>query len=152
MKIGKDGIDLIKSFESCAKKRADGHFDAYMPTKNDVPTIGWGSTKGIKMGMTLTQQECDDRFADEIAEFSTGVAKLVGTAKTTQNQFEAMVSLAYNIGIGTKGFAGSSVLKRHLEGNFEAAATRFGLWNKQAGKDLKGLTRRRAAEATLFRG
>jgi GH24 family phage-related lysozyme (muramidase) len=150
MKIAKPGIELVKSFESCMKKRSDGTFDAYMPTPNDVPTIGWGTTgKDIKMKMApWTQQQCDDRFAADIGDFSKKVSDLLGTAKTTQNQFDAMVSLAYNIGTGA--FGGSSVLKHHKAGNHAAAAAAFSLWVKQKGVVLKGLVRRRHAEAALY--
>lgn len=149
MQIAKPGIDLIKSFESCAKKRKDGHFEAYLPTPDDVPTIGWGTTgKDIKMGMTMSQQECDDRFAADVAVFSAKVAALVGKTATSQNQFDAMVSLAYNIGLGAYGK--SSVLRQHKAGDHGAAAAAFSLWCKQAGKVLPGLLRRRHAEAALY--
>ncbi len=153
MKIGKDGIALIKSFESCAKahKTQKGMFVAYLPTKDDVPTIGWGTTgKDITMSTVFTQKQCDDRFDADITEFSAKVDALLGGAKTTQHQFDAMVSLAYNIGPGAKGFAGSSVLRRHKAGDIAGAAAAFHMWNKQAGKVLAGLVRRRNAEAVLY--
>ena len=153
MRIGSDGIALIKSFEQCARahKTDKGMFIAYMPTPNDVPTVGWGSTgKDITMKTVFTQKQCDERLAADLADFSAKVAALVGAAKTTQHQFDAMVSLAYNIGVAQKGFAGSSVLRNHKAGDFPAAAASFHLWNKQAGKVLGGLVRRRNAEATMY--
>ena len=153
MRIGPDGIALIKSFEQCARahKTQSGLFVAYLPTPNDVPTVGWGSTgKDITMATVFTQQQCDDRLAADLAAFSDAVAGLVGTTRTTQHQFDAMVSLAYNIGIAMKGFAGSSVLRRHREGDIAGAAAAFHMWNKQAGKVLAGLVRRRNDEARMY--
>lgn len=136
--------DFIKGFEQCRLK-------AYMPTPNDRPTLGWGSTgPDIKMGMTWTQQQADDRFAHDLASFGAKVAADLGSAPTTQAQFDAMTSLAYNIGEGN--FAGSTVLKRHKVGNNNGAADAFGMWVKQAGVTLNGLVRRRAAEAAMYRG
>ena len=159
MKIGKDGIDLIKSFESCARahKTDKGMFVAYLPTKDDVPTIGWGSTgKDITMSTVFSQKQCDDRLAADLATFSAKVDALVGGAKTSQHQFDAMVSLAYNIGTGN--FATSSVLKAHKAGDGPAASAAFGRWVKQRDKKtnqlitLEGLVRRRHAEAALYLG
>jgi len=136
--------DLIKSFEQCRLK-------AYMPTPNDVPTIGWGSTgPDIKLGMTWTQQQADERFASDLAKFGAKVAADLGTAPTTQGQFDAMTSLAYNIGEGA--FSKSTLLKRHLAHDYDGAAAQFAVWNKQAGKVLNGLVRRRTAEARIYRG
>ena len=133
--------DFIKGFESC-------RLTAYMPTKNDVPTIGWGTTKGVKMGMTWTQEQADAAFAAELAEFGARVASHLGSAPTTQAQYDAMVSLAYNIGVD--GFGDSTLLRMHKAGDHAGAAAQFGRWNKQAGVVLNGLTRRRAAEAAMY--
>ena len=72
--------DFIKSFEQCRLK-------AYMPTPNDVPTIGWGSTgPDIRMGMAWTQEQADERFASDLAKFGAKVAGDIGNAPTTQAQ------------------------------------------------------------------
>jgi lysozyme len=143
---GKKGLDLIHSFEQC-------RFDAY-PDPGSVDgnpwTIGWGSTgSDIKKGTRWTQAECDARFERDIAKFAEGVAKAIGDAPTTQSQFDAMVSLAYNIGL--EAFKTSSVLRRHKEGSYAAAASAFSMWVKNDGKVMKGLQRRRAAEAELYK-
>ena len=136
-------IALIQSFEQC-------RLAAYMPTPNDRPTIGWGTTGAdIKMGMTWTQAECDQRFAADLDKFAQGVSAAL-TGETSQHQYDAMVSLAYNLGIGA--FKASTLLRRHNAGEFDAADAQFAVWNKQAGKVLAGLTRRRAAEAAMYRG
>lgn len=142
-------IAFIKGYEKCRLR-------AYMPTPNDRPTIGWGSTgPDIKLGMVWTQAQADARFAADLGKFAEAVRLAVGPAPTTQAQFDAMLSLAYNI--GPANFRGSSVLANHKAGRFSTAALAFGLWNKQrdgSGKlaVLNGLTKRRAAEAAIYRG
>lgn len=141
---------LVQSFESCAKLRHDGRYDAYMPTAHDVPTIGWGTTAGVRLGMVWTRAECDARFAEELARFGAKVAALIGDAPTRQREFDALVSLAYNIGVDA--LRKSTVLRLHLGGDHDKAARWFAPWNKQAGVVLNGLTRRRAAETAMYRG
>lgn len=156
-RVSQRGIDLIHSFETCK-------LDAYKDpgSKNGLPiTIGWGSTsdmegKPIKLGARWTQEQCDAQFAADLARFSAKVAALLGDTPTTQHQFDAMVSLAYNIGIGSAnrskpgGFTRSSVLRLHKAGDHKGAARAFLLWNKNDGKVMRGLTRRRLAEADLY--
>lgn len=147
----KAGIDLVKQFEGCEKKQPDGRFAAYPDpaTGADPWTIGWGTTgSDVKKGVTWTQAQCDDRLKADLASFAKGVAAAIGPAATTQNQFDAMVSFAYNVGLGN--FKKSTLLKKHKAGDHRAAAAEFAKWNKAAGKVMKGLTRRRAAEAKLY--
>ena len=144
---------LIQEFEGCAKKRPDGTYEAYPDpgSGGDPWTIGWGSTgPDIKKGIVWTQQQCDERFGAHVAEFAEGVARAIGDAPTTQNQFDAMVSFAYNVGLGN--LSSSTLLKMHKAGDHDGAAGQFARWNKAAGKVLPGLTRRRAAEAALYSG
>lgn len=137
-------IDFIKSFEKC-------RLTAYMPTPKDRPTIGWGTTGAdVHMGMTCSQAWADDRFAHDLAQFGAGVLAALGGAPTTQDQYDACVSLAYNIGVSH--FQSSTVLRDHKAGDYAGAAAAFGMWNKQAGVVLNGLTRRRAAEAHMYAG
>lgn len=141
---------FIKGFEQC-------RLTAYLPTPDDVPTIGWGTTKGVRMGMVWTQAQADAAFAADLAEFGAKVAGMLGTAPTTQGQYDAMVSLAYNIGMGDPvrnipGFLTSTVLRKHKAGDYVGAADAFAMWNKQAGKVLNGLTKRRAAERAMYLG
>lgn len=145
------GISLIQEFEGCARKRPDGSYDAYPDpgTGGDPWTIGWGSTgSDIARGLVWTQQQCDDRFASDLDKFAQRVAAAVGGAATTQHQFDAMTSFAYNLGIGN--LQSSTLLKKHKAGNYAGAAAEFAKWNKAAGKVLPGLVRRRAAEAALY--
>jgi GH24 family phage-related lysozyme (muramidase) len=142
---------LIQQFEGCAKKNPDGTFAAYPDpgSGGDPWTIGWGSTGAdIKKGVTWTQQQCDDRFSAHVDEFGAKVAAALGGAATTQHQFDAMVSFAYNVGVGN--FQSSTLLRKHKAGDYAGAAAEFVKWNKAAGKVMAGLTRRRAAEAALY--
>ncbi|HEU0097786.1 MAG TPA: lysozyme [Allosphingosinicella sp.] len=151
MTPGPDCIKLVQEFEGCAKKRSDGTFEAYPDpgSGGDPWTIGWGSTgPDIKKGVVWTQKQCDDRFTAHLDEFGQKVAKILGNTPTTQNQFDAMVSFAYNV--GPANLSASTLLKKHKAGDYKGAAAEFGRWNKAAGKVMAGLTRRRAAEAALY--
>lgn len=128
-------------------------------TGGDPWTIGYGDTgPDVVPGLTITQEEADERLTRRLEQdFGLNVNEEIGDAPTTQGQFDAMVSLAYNIGNGGAthqhghgGFDGSSVLRFHLAGDYERAAASFALWNKAAGRENKGLTRRRNEEAELY--
>lgn len=138
-------IKLMHEFEGC---RLTAYPDP--GSKDGNPwTIGWGSTgPDIQRGTVWTQRKADNRFAADLAKFGKKVRDAIGGAPTTQHQFDAMVSLAYNIGIG--GFTGSTVLRKHKAGDYAGAKAAFAMWNKNDGKVMAGLTRRRAAEAALY--
>lgn len=117
-------------------------------------TIGVGHTAAAgppspKKGMRITENECDQILTRDLVSFSDQIEKLV-TVLLTQYEFDALLSLAFNIGIG--GFKRSSVLKYLNVGNRRVAADKFLLWNK-GGKPkrvIKGLTNRRKAERLQF--
>lgn len=141
-------LSLIKQFEGC-------ELTAYPdPGTGGKPfTIGWGSTtddlgKPIAPGTKWTQPQADQRLASHVAEFAAGVAKALAGSPATARQKGALVSLAYNVGLGNLG--GSTLLKKHRAGDYAGAALEFGKWNKAAGKVLNGLTKRRAAEAAVY--
>lgn len=139
-------LKLIKEFEGCK-------LTAYPDpgSGGDPWTIGWGSTgPDIKRGVVWTQDQADKRLADDVVKFGKGVIGQVGEAGGTACQIGAMVSLAYNIGLGN--FAGSSVLRFHKAGDHAAAQASFGKWVKAAGRTMNGLVRRRAAEAAVYAG
>lgn len=139
-------LKLIQAFEGC---RLIAYPDP--GTGGDPWTIGWGTTgPDVKRGVVWTQEQADGRFAAHVAEFAAKVRRLLGSAATSQNQFDAMVSFAYNVGVGN--LSSSTLLRKHKAGNFAGAAAEFARWNKAAGKVLPGLTRRRAAEAAMYRG
>lgn len=144
MKISPRGIAHIKNYEKCRLK-------AYMPTPDDVPTIGWGSTgKDIKLGMVWTQEQCDARFAADLAKFEAGVAKALRDAPTKQCEFDALVSLAYNAGLAN--ITRSTLVRLHVDGDHKRAADQFLRWVYQKGKVLNGLVKRRAIERQMYLG
>lgn len=142
MKLSQRGIDLIKQFEGYSSK-------AYPdPATGGAPwTIGYGTTNGVKPGMIITAEQAERMLRDDIAKFESGVSSLI-TAPTTQGQFDAMVSLAYNIGLGN--FGKSTLLKKHNARCYTCAADQFRVWNRANGKVMNGLTKRRAAERQVY--
>ena len=111
-------------------------------------TQGFGFTVGItRDAEPMSRAEALLRLRLEVNEFAEGVDRLL-KREANDHEFAAMVVLAFNIGLA--GFARSSVLRAHNAGDAEAAARAFALWNKAGGRVLRGLTRRRAAEAALY--
>jgi len=143
--INKTSSDLIKSFEGCSLK-------AYKCPAG-IWTIGYGTTAAAGVGviphegMKITQAQADHYLEITIEKFATQVAAML-TRATTENEFGAFVSLAYNIGVGA--FKKSSVLRYFNAGDHTKAADAILMWNKAGGKVLAGLTRRRMAERDLF--
>ncbi len=121
--------------------------DEYRHLSGSPWTIGYGFTKGVTQYMRMTMAQADARLITEIIEEENAVRDAC-KVPPNQNQFDAMVCLAWNIGVN--GFKRSSVLKAHNNGDFISASRAFGLWNKAGGKENAGLTRRRAAEAALY--
>ena len=148
--IGPQGLALIKHFESCARRRRDGAFEAYPDpgTGGDPWTIGWGSTgRGIARGTIWTQAECDLRLARDLIRYAGDVARALGDAPTSQGQFDALVSFHYNTGAIAK----ATLTRLHRSGQFDAAASEFSKWVNAGGKRMAGLVRRREAEVALYR-
>lgn len=114
-------------------------------------TIGWGDTgPDVVPGLAITAQEADERFARRMArEFEPAVRRLV-KVELTQRQFDALVIFAYNVGIGN--FEDSTLLRMVNAGDMTGATGQFKRWNKAGGIQLKGLDRRRYAEAYVFAG
>lgn len=139
MKISADGIELIKRFEGC---RLSAYLDAV-----GVPTIGYGSTEGVTMGDTITQDEAETLLLEDLARFERCVTDAV-KVPIDQNAFDALVSFAFNVGCGA--LEKSTLLKLLNAGDHKAAAEQFKRWDKAGGNALAGLTKRRAAEAALF--
>ena len=133
------GIDLVKSFEGFSAK-------AYR-CPADIPTLGYGFTKGVQMGDTIIREEADKCFLEELTDYEGEVAYLL-KEPATDNQSAALTSLAYNVGLGA--FGHSTVLREHNLGNFQAAADAFRMWVKGGGKVLPGLVARREAERSLY--
>lgn len=149
MPINDDGVALLKEFEDFAETKP-GRPDiahAYQDIVG-VWTIAWGFTKGVEPGQRMTRVEADRRLGQELEREYVRPILAACTRTPTDNQLAAMACLAWNIGIN--GFKKSTVLKNHNRGDFDAAARAFSLWNKAGGKVVRGLTRRRSAEAALY--
>ena len=141
MNISNAGIALIKKYEGL-------RLTSYLCAAK-VPSIGYGHTgPDVQLGMAINEREAEQYLKGDLIRFEHGVEQLIDERQTNQNEFSAMVSLAYNIGLGN--FRKSSVLKFHNEGDKKAAANAFLLWNKAGGKVLNGLTSRRNAERRLY--
>ncbi len=143
MNISDEGIALIKKFEGC---RLTSYPD---PATGGVPwTIGYGSTFNVHPGMTITAADAEARLRMDLSQFERGVTVAVAGKPTTQHQFDAMVSFAFNVGL--ENLRNSTLLRKHCTGDFAGAAEQFSRWTKAAGKVMSGLVRRRAAEALLY--
>ena len=142
---------MIKRFEGCARLRPDGRYEAYPdPGTGGAPwTIGWGATgPGIGPGTIWTQAECDARLEADLARYARDVEEALGGAPTSQQQFDALVSFHYNTGA----IARATLTRRHIAGDFAGAKAEFARWNRAGGRVLRGLVRRREAEAALYAG
>ncbi len=146
-RLSEAGEALIKEFESC-------RLEAYQDSVG-IWTIGWGHIHGVKKGDKITQEEADAIFDAEIEMYIDGVNSML-KVEVTQGQFDAMVSLAYNVGLDmdlddvAEGLGDSTLLKKVNRKDFAGAAEEFPKWNKAGGQVLNGLTRRRMAERAMF--
>jgi lysozyme len=126
-------------------------FEGFRPTAYLCPanvwTIGYGTTKNVKQGDTINEEEAKVLLRLDLMEAADAICDWVDVP-LTQNQFDALCSLVYNI--GRNAFKGSTLLKLLNAGNYLGAAQQFGRWVKGGGKELPGLVRRRKAERELF--
>lgn len=146
MTLSKEGLRLVKSFEGYHRRLRDGSCIAYQCPAG-VWTLGYGCTVGIKPGMQWTEAEAEEALHGELARFESAVRRLV-KVDLNQNEFDALVSFAYNCGEGA--LAKSTILRRLNAGDRVGAAKAFHAWNKGGGRVLPGLVSRRAREAALF--
>ena len=138
------GIDLICGFEGLRLKAYDDGVGVW--------TIGFGTTiypNGIrvKKGDTCTEAQAKAYMAYDLKKFESAVSNAV-TVPLNQNQFDALVSLAYNIGIGA--FSKSTLVKKLNAGDIRGAAEQFDVWVNAGGKRMQGLVNRRAKENEVF--
>lgn len=155
MKTSDEGIRLNKSFEGYHTKLANGDCTAYQTYLGksrltgkplyDIPTCGYGTTKGVKMGMVWTQEYATQRMMEDLAEAESYVTRYV-TVPINANQFDALVLFTNN--------CGPENLKKLIvplnKGDASGTAKKFPLYNKAQGKVLDGLVSRRAREQALF--
>lgn len=135
------GLRLIKDFEGL-------RLGAYLCPAG-VPTIGYGHTKGVKMGQVITNEQADDYLIEDIAPLERHLNKL--GINFRQEQFDALVSWLFNLGVGN--FKKSNLLKRiQADASDEAIAAEFIKWIYAGKTPLAGLKKRRVAEANMFVG
>ena len=139
MNISQNGIDFIKKFEGC---RLTSYQDV-----GGVWTIGYGHTAYVTPHQIITQQEADSILKSDLETYVNGVNGLVDVS-LNQNQFDSLVSFAYNCGIGA--LKTSDLLTYVNHKNFASAANEFLKWNHAGGQVVQGLTNRRTAERALF--
>lgn len=135
-----NGLALTKSFEGL-------ELNAYQDSVG-VWTIGYGHTgPEVHEGLTWTQEQADDAVQSDTHDAARFVNGRVMYA-ISQNQFDALVDFAFNLGLGALG--GSTLLKKVNSGDLAGAAQEFPLWDHAGGKVVEGLLRRRQAEQALF--
>lgn len=154
MKIGPDGIKVLHYFETCK-------LVAYPDpgSKDGSPwTIFWGHTgPEVKKGMTGTQAQADAVLLQDIARFEAGVLSLI-TRTPTQRQFDSLVTFSFNVGLDidedfiAEGLGDSTLLRKFNAGDTVGVGKEFPKWNKNDGKVMRGLIRRRYVETLIFLG
>ena len=147
MNISENGLALIKRFEGCSLK-------AYPdPATGGAPwTIGYGWTRpvdgvAVHPGMEINQAKAEQLLRCGIVSYEQDISKLV-RVRINQNQFDALVSLAWNI--GTRAFSTSTLLQKLNSGDYLGAADQFLRWVNAGGSEMPGLVTRRRAERDLF--
>ena len=135
MKISEKGIELIKQFEGC---KLTAYKDAV-----GVLTIGYGHTGDVKANQKITQKKAEELLKEDLHRFELHVSEYRKKYKFTQNEFDALVSFAFNIG-------NINQLTKYGKRNKGQIADAILLYNKAGGKVLSGLVKRRKAEHDLF--
>ena len=140
MRISEQGLDLIKSFEGL---RLSAYRDAV-----GVLTIGYGHTRGVRLGQTITRREAELLLSADLEPIERQLTADLGEDGVLQCQFDALCSFCFNLGIGAYM---RSTLRKYVKAGRDADADReFGRWVRAGGRVLPGLVRRRRAEAELY--
>ena len=142
--LSDNGMKLLEQFEGL-------RLEAYLDSAG-IYTIGFGTIKypdgsKVKKGDKITKDQAKEYKLHDLKEFESTVNTSV-TAPLSQNQYDALVSLSYNIGSGA--FKNSTLLKKLNNGDYKGAAEQFLVWNKVNSKKVQGLVNRREAERNLF--
>lgn len=134
-----NGREIVKHFEDCK-------LEAYLCPAG-VPTIGWGHTKGVKLGDKITQDKADSLFEQDYHEAEQQVQEVV-TAFLSDQQLGALTSFVFNLGIGQ--LKVSTLLKKLNQNDYKGAGEEFRKWIYSKGKILPGLVKRREMERMVF--
>lgn len=140
-KVSQECIDMMHHFEGWRN-------EAYLDPVG-IPTIGVGFIDGVKMGDYMTDEEIVIRLRQELTRFKRSVGSRV-TVKITQQQYDSLVSFAYNLGKAS--LKRSTLLRKLNSGKYQEASQEFLRWNRAGGRVLLGLQRRRDAERLMFLG
>lgn len=141
MKIGSEGVELIKHFEGC-------RLEAYLCPAN-VWTIGYGHTGGVREGDVIDQEAAEAHLIEDLEEFEGYVNSMVEIA-LKQNEFDAIVAWTFNL--GPRNLKESTLLNRLNYGPLSDVPAQIQRWNRAGGQVLEGLVKRRAAESALWQG
>jgi len=139
MRTSESGLALIRQFEGL---RLRAYRDAV-----GVATIGYGTTRGVKMGQEISKERAEELLREDVARFDGHIEALV-RVPLTQGQWDALSSFVYNLGPGA--LEKSTLLRLLNAGDYPGAAAQFDRWVYASGKKLSGLVKRRAAERALF--
>ena len=139
MKLSEAGYDIIKHFEGLK-------LDAYQCSAG-VWTIGYGHTRNVKQGDTITEEQAD-RFLEQDVKATVKFVNLYVRVELTQQMFDALCSFVFNVGVGA--FRNSTMLRLLNRGNYDKVLLEFGRWVNVNGKESNGLKMRRKMEAELF--
>lgn len=140
MRLGSRGLGLIKSFESL-------RLEAYQDSVG-VWTIGYGHTgPEVGPGSKMTETEAEQQLRRDVAEREPAISALLRDG-ARPSEFDALLSFAFNLGVVR--LKGSTLLMLHNQGDRLGAAKQFPLWDRAGGRELRGLLRRRFAEAALY--
>lgn len=122
----------------------EGYRDrAYIPVPGDVPTIGFGTTQGVKPGDTITPPKALQRALQDVQQFEGAIKRCV-TVPLHQHEYDAYISLSYNI--GQTAFCGSTLVRKLNAQDYEGACKQILRWDRFKGQPLPGLTKRRQDE------
>ena len=135
MKVSQNGLKLIEEFEGC-------RLVAYQDSVG-VWTIGYGHTKNVKRGQTITKEQAEHYLLQDVAKAEKNVNSYDSVYRWNQNQFDALVSFAFNIG-------SINQLTNNGKRSISEISSKLLAYNKAGGKVISGLTRRRQAEKALF--
>lgn len=134
-----NGLAIIKYYE--------GFRDTAYICPAGILTIGYGHTKGVTKGQTITQEQGEELLKADLKEAEQAVCSAV-KVELHQDQFDALVSFVFNLGVGN--FRASTLLKKLNAGDFDGVGAEFGKWINAGGKPSDGLRKRRNSEAQLF--
>lgn len=148
--ISPECVELVKRFEGLHKLKDDGMVHAYRCVAGRW-TCGFGATRGVRSGVKWTKEYCEQRLLEDLEEHAAVVRQSVNVP-LSQSQYDALTSFVFNLGGGN--FRSSTLLKKLNKGLYDEVPEQIMRWNKARvdGKltPLRGLTRRRAAEAAIF--